>query len=181
MQEDQSVSEMATEALARQAAARAKRTGESLEVALGAVLRTEAGRRLVRLRDGEHHDERADQWHSSLPRERAEERRRERSREERRRLREEEDRRARQAAWESFVRKERRELELRKEGQLAELLGKSISGGAIGGVAATGLRRPKTGRGGAGGAYEQRQGLLQARGGAYRRGHGIQDRRGQVA
>src|SRR5215204_6011620 len=114
MQEDQSVSEMVTEALARQAAARAKRTGESLEVALGAVLRTEARRRLVRLRDGEHHDERADQWHSSLPRERAEERRRERSREERRRLREEEDRRARQAAWESFVRKERRELELGK-------------------------------------------------------------------
>src|SRR5215211_3547019 len=102
MQEDQSVSEMATEALARQAAARAKRTGESLEVALGAVLRTEAGRRLVRLRDGEHHDERADQWHSSLPRERAEERRRERSREERRRLRE--------------------------EGQLAELLGKAFPG-----------------------------------------------------
>ena len=128
MQEDQSVSEMATEALARQAAARAKRTGESLEVALGAVLRTEAGRRLVRLRDGEHHDERADQWHSSLPRERAEERRRERSREERRRLREEEDRRARQAARESFVRKERRELELRKEGQLAELLGKAFPG-----------------------------------------------------
>ena len=40
MREDQSVSEMATEVLTRQAAARAKRTGESLEVALGAVLRT---------------------------------------------------------------------------------------------------------------------------------------------
>ena len=68
MREDQSVSEMATEGLARQAGARARRTGESLEVALGAVLRTEAGGRLERLRDGEHRNERADQWHSSLPR-----------------------------------------------------------------------------------------------------------------
>jgi hypothetical protein len=128
MREDQSVSEMATEVLARQATARAKQTGESSEVALGAVLRTEAGRRLGRLRDGENRDESADLWQSSLPGERAEERGRERSREERRRLREEEDRRARQAAWESFMRKERRELELRKEGQLAELLGEAFPG-----------------------------------------------------
>jgi hypothetical protein len=128
MREDQSVSEMATEVLTRQAGARAKRTGESLEVALGAVLRTEAGGRLERLRDGEHRNERADQWHSSLPRERAEERSRERLREERRRLREEERGRARQAAWEAFMRKEWRELELRKDGQLAELLGEAFSG-----------------------------------------------------
>jgi hypothetical protein len=128
MREDQSVSEMATGVLARQAAARAERTGESLEVALSAVLLTEAGRRLEELRDGEHRDERADQWQSSLLRKRAEEREQERSREERRRLREEEDRRARQAAWESFVREERRELELRKDGQLAELLGKAFPG-----------------------------------------------------
>src|ERR671921_739557 len=50
MQENQSVSGMATEVLARQAAARAKHTGESLEAALRAVLQTEAGRRLVELR-----------------------------------------------------------------------------------------------------------------------------------
>jgi hypothetical protein len=87
MQENQSVSEMATEVLARQAGARARRTGESLEAALKAVLQTEAGRRLGKLRDGEHRDERADQWHPSLPRERAEERRLARLREERRRLR----------------------------------------------------------------------------------------------
>src|SRR5215212_7640424 len=62
MREDQSVSEMATEALARQAAVRAERTREPLEEALEAVLRTEAGRRLGRLRDGEHRDERADRW-----------------------------------------------------------------------------------------------------------------------
>jgi hypothetical protein len=133
MQQNQSVSEMATEVLARQAGARAKRTGESLEEALRAVLQTEAGRRLAQLRDGERRDERAEQWQPSLPRERAEERkldqlREERRREERRRLREEERIRAHKAAWESFMRKERRELELRKEGQLAGLLGEALAG-----------------------------------------------------
>ena len=106
MQKNQSVSEMATEVLARQAGARARRTGESLEVALKAVLQTEAGRRLMRLRDGPHCDERAEEWQPSLPRERAEERRLAQL-EERRRLQEEERSRARKAAWESFMRKER--------------------------------------------------------------------------
>src|SRR5215203_4677712 len=119
MQKNQSVSEMATEVLARQAGARAKHTGESLEEALRAVLQTEAGRRLGQLRDGDHRDERADQWQPNLPRERAEERRQEKL---------EERRRAREAAWESFMRKERRELKLRKEGQLAELLGEALAG-----------------------------------------------------
>src|SRR5688572_19932394 len=104
MQQNQSITEMATEVLARQAGARAKRTGESLEVALRAVLQTEAGRRLGRLRDGEHREERSEQWQSSLLLERAEERRQARLREERRRLREEERSRARKAAWESFMR-----------------------------------------------------------------------------
>jgi hypothetical protein len=128
MQKNQSVSEMATEVLARQAGARAKRTGESLEEALRAVLQTEAGRRLVQLRDGDHRDERAEEWQPSLPRERAEERRLAQLREERRRLQEEERIRARKAAWESFMRKEWRELELRKDGQLAELLGEALAG-----------------------------------------------------
>jgi CHAD domain-containing protein len=127
MQQNQSVSEMATEVLARQAGARAKQTGESLEAALRAVLQTEAGRRLGQVRDGDHRDERADQWQPNLPRERAEERRQEKL-EERRRLQEEERSRARKAAWESFMRKERRELKLRKEGQLAELLGEALAG-----------------------------------------------------
>jgi hypothetical protein len=127
MRDDQSVAEMATEALARQAAVRAERTREPLEVALEAVLRTEAGRRLRRLRDGEHRDENADRWQSSLPRERAEERKQGRL-EERRRLREEERRRARKAEWESFMRRERRELELRMDGQLAEILGEVSAG-----------------------------------------------------
>jgi len=127
MQQNQSVSEMATEVLARQAGARAKGTGESLVEALRAVLQTEAGRRLGQLRNGVHRDERADRWQPSLPRERAEERKQARL-EERNRLREEERSRARKAAWESFMRKERRELKLRKEGQLAELLGEALAG-----------------------------------------------------
>src|SRR5215207_6297036 len=127
MQKNQSVSEMATEVLARQAGARARRTEESLAEALRAVLQTEAGRRLGRLRDGDHRDERADQWQPNLPQERAEERRQEQL-QERRRLKEEERNRARKAAWESFMRKERRELELRKEGQLAQLLGEALAG-----------------------------------------------------
>jgi hypothetical protein len=128
MQQNQSVSEMATEVLARQAGIRAKRTGESLEAALKAVLQTEAGRRLGRLREGVHSDERADQWQPSLLRERAEERRLARLREERSRLREEERIRARKAAWESFMRRERLGLELRKDGQLAGLLGEALAG-----------------------------------------------------
>jgi hypothetical protein len=128
MRENQSVSEMATEVLARQAAVRAEWTGESSEVALRAVLRTEAGRRLMELRDGEHRDESANQWQPSLPRERAEERRLARLREERRRVREEERGRARRAEWESFMCNERRKLELRREGQLAELLGETLAG-----------------------------------------------------
>jgi hypothetical protein len=127
MQQNQSVSEMATEVLARQAGARASRTGESLVEALRAVLQTEAGRRLGRLRNGVHRDEGAEQWQSNLPQERAEEKRLAQL-EERRRLREEERSRARKAAWESFMRKERRELELRKEGQLAALLGEALAG-----------------------------------------------------
>jgi hypothetical protein len=127
MQQNQSVSEMATEVLARQAGARAKRTGEPLVEALKGVLETQAGRRLGQLRDGVHRDERADQWQPSLPRERAEVRRQAHL-EERRRLREEERGRARKAAWESFMRRERWELELRKEGQLAELLGEALAG-----------------------------------------------------
>jgi hypothetical protein len=128
VQKNQSITEMVTEVLARQAGARAKQTGESLEEALRAVLQTEAGQRLGRLRDGEHRDERAEQWQPNLLRERAEERRLARLREERRRLKEEERNRARKAAWESFMRRERRELELRKDGQLAELLGEALAG-----------------------------------------------------
>ena len=102
MQDNQSVAQMTTEVLARQAGTRADMTGESLERALRAVLETEAGRRLGELRDGKHRDERADQWQPNLPWERAEERRQHRL-EKRALLREEERSRAHQAAWESFI------------------------------------------------------------------------------
>ena len=128
MQKNQSITEVTTEVLARQAGTRAKRTGESLEAALRAVLQTEAGRRLGQLRDEDHRDERADQSQPGPEWERAEERRLARLQEERRRLREEQNSRARKAAWEAFMRRERREVELRKDGQLAGLLGEALAG-----------------------------------------------------
>jgi hypothetical protein len=127
MQKDQRVAAMVIDVLARQAGARAQRTGEAVEVALEAVLETEAGRQLVELRDGPHRDDRAEWWQEDLARKRYEER--SRARQERRRLAWEEERReARLAAWESFVQEELRELELRKDGQLAGLLGEPLPG-----------------------------------------------------
>ena len=70
----QTVADMADEILARQAAVRARWSGESFEDALCAVLRTEAGRQLQELRDGVHGSERADEWQENLVRSRAEER-----------------------------------------------------------------------------------------------------------
>ena len=74
MQEDQRVLEMAVEVLARQASARAGRTGETFDGALEAVLETEAGRQLGALRDGPHCYESAYQWQEDFPRKREEER-----------------------------------------------------------------------------------------------------------
>src|ERR687897_2662974 len=118
MHKGQRVADMATAALRRQAQAAAKRTGEPFEEALKAVLETEAGRRLTELRDGSHRDESAERWQEDMARKRARERARERSEREKRALQ--------AAAWESFVGAERRELELRKEGQLAGLLGEPL-------------------------------------------------------
>ena len=70
----QKVADMADEVLARQARARAERTGEPFDEALKAVLETEAGRQLRELREGPHGHEKADQWQEELARERAEER-----------------------------------------------------------------------------------------------------------
>src|SRR5918994_3142441 len=69
---EQVVADMVEEVLARQAAVRARRSGESLEDALGAVVCTEAGRQLQELRDGPHGSERADEWQEDLVRSRAE-------------------------------------------------------------------------------------------------------------
>ena len=71
---EQTVSEMANEVLARQAEARAERTGEPLEEALEAVLKTEAGSQLRDLRDGTHRAERAYEWQEGIAWERAQER-----------------------------------------------------------------------------------------------------------
>ena len=120
MQKNQRVAEMAIDVLARQAGARGQRTGEPFEEALKAVLETEAGRQLGELRDGPHRDERAEHWQKNLVRERVWERKQERA---------EEQKRAEQAAaWEQFMQAERRELQLRKEGQLAGLLGEPLLG-----------------------------------------------------
>ena len=127
MHAKQIVADMADEVLARQAAARARCSGESFEDALGAVLRTEAGRQLQELRDGIHGSERADEWQEDLPRKRANERR-EARREERRHAQQEECSRAQLAAWKSFMQAELRGLEQRKDGQLARLLGQALPG-----------------------------------------------------
>ena len=80
MRENQRVADMADEVLARQAVARAVRTGERFKAALDAVLETEAGGQLEELREGSHRDERAEEWQEDLLRERTEERRRKRGR-----------------------------------------------------------------------------------------------------
>jgi cellobiose-specific phosphotransferase system component IIA len=75
----QIVAEMADEVLARQARARAERTGEPFEEALKAVRKTEAGQHLEELREGPHRHEKADQWQEDMVQERTEERHREQS------------------------------------------------------------------------------------------------------
>jgi hypothetical protein len=120
MHKNQRVVEMAVDVLARQAGERAKQTGEPFEEALEAVLETEAGHQLSELRDGPHCDERAERWQEDLVQERARKRKREQA---------EEKSRAQQAAvWEHFMQTELRELELRKDGQLAKLLGEPLPG-----------------------------------------------------
>lgn len=57
MREDQSVAEMANEVLMRQAKIRSERSSEPIEVAMEAVLTTEAGKQLRELRDGPHSEE----------------------------------------------------------------------------------------------------------------------------
>jgi hypothetical protein len=127
VQENQRVFDMALEVLTRQASGRAKQTEEPFEEALKAVLDTDAGRQLGELRDGPLRDESAQQWQEDLPRKRANERRQAR-REERRQAQQEERRQARLAAWQAFMQAERRELELRKDGQLAKMLGEPLPG-----------------------------------------------------
>ena len=74
MQQGQTVSEMAQEALERQAKVLAQRSGNSLEDARQAVSDTEAGRMLRDLANGEHRHEKAQNWQGSVFWDRAEER-----------------------------------------------------------------------------------------------------------
>jgi hypothetical protein len=120
MHRSQRVAEMAVDILARQAGIRANRTGEPFEDALKSVLETEAGRQLGELRNGPHRDERAERWQKDLVQERARERKREQA--------EARSRAQQAAAWERFMQGELRELELRKGGQLARLLGEPLPG-----------------------------------------------------
>jgi hypothetical protein len=74
VQQHQSVSEMAQEVLERQAKAMAHQSGQSLEDSRQAVSETEAGRQLRDLANGEHRQERAQEWQASVFWDRAEER-----------------------------------------------------------------------------------------------------------
>ena len=71
MQENKRVADMAEEILVRQAKARAERTGEPRYEALKAVLKTEAGQQLERLREGPYRDEQAQQLQYELAAKRA--------------------------------------------------------------------------------------------------------------
>jgi len=66
MRAEQTVEEMAEEALSRQARALAKRTGEPLLKTLAAVLETPAGRQLEELRYGPHRHEQTRYWQANL-------------------------------------------------------------------------------------------------------------------
>ena len=74
MHQDQTVAQMAQEALLRQAKALAQSSGHSLEDARQAVSDTEAGRQLRDLANSEHSHEKAKQWQVSVFWERAEKR-----------------------------------------------------------------------------------------------------------
>ncbi len=114
----QRVIEMVGEVLARQARDRAEWSGETFDRALKAVTETGAGRQLEELREGPHRDECAQRWQKDLAVER--------DRDRRQAQREDRSRAQRVAAWETFIQSEQRALELRKDGQLAKLLGEPL-------------------------------------------------------
>ena len=74
MREDQSIAEMANEVLMRQAKIRSDWSGEPIEVAMEAVLNTEAGKQLREFRDGPHAEERVEEAQVGAARERAQKR-----------------------------------------------------------------------------------------------------------
>jgi hypothetical protein len=74
MRPEQTVDEMAEEVLKRQAKAMVAQTGELFESALEAVACTEAGQQLRELANGEHRQEKAQDWQVSVLWERTEDR-----------------------------------------------------------------------------------------------------------
>jgi hypothetical protein len=72
--QDQTILQMAQEALMRQVRALAQSSGHSFEDARQAVVNTQAGRQLRDLAQGEHRHQKAKQWQASLFWERAEQR-----------------------------------------------------------------------------------------------------------
>jgi hypothetical protein len=74
MRPEQTVDEMAKEVLKRQAKAIVAQTGELFESALEAVACTEAGQQLRELANGEHRQQKAQDWQVSMFRERTEDR-----------------------------------------------------------------------------------------------------------
>jgi hypothetical protein len=74
MRPDETVAEMAEEVLTRQAKAMVAKTGQPFKSALEAVASTEAGQQLRGLANGEHRQEKAQDWQVSLLAERAESR-----------------------------------------------------------------------------------------------------------
>ena len=75
MRADQTVAEMAEEVLARQAKAMVAQTGQPFESTLDAAASTEAGQQLRELANGDHCQEKAQDWQGSAFEERAESRR----------------------------------------------------------------------------------------------------------
>jgi hypothetical protein len=74
MRAEQTVDEMAEEVLKRQAKAMVAQTGELFESALEAVACTEAGQQLRELANGEHRQQKAQDWQVSMLWERSEDR-----------------------------------------------------------------------------------------------------------
>jgi hypothetical protein len=74
MHKEQTVSEMVEEVLTRQAKALVERTGQPFQTALKTVSKTDAGRQLRELANGEHRNEKARDWQVGLALKRAEER-----------------------------------------------------------------------------------------------------------
>jgi hypothetical protein len=71
---DQTVSQMVEDVLNRQAKMLAEGTGETLERAMVAALKTDAARQLKELAESPYSEQRAAEWQAGLPRARAEER-----------------------------------------------------------------------------------------------------------